>query len=128
MDDTAVFREHIPETIIPGRRLGRHVHRDPAHIAANPPQLADALISVRHTSAGLPLDQGELGSCTANALCGALNSIPHWTPGAATLNETDAVTVYERETSDEGQPYPPNDPGGTGLNVCKVAKQHGWIT
>jgi hypothetical protein len=66
-------------------------------------------------------------NCTANALCGALNSDPDYTGGPA-LTEKDAISLYELETKLEGEPYPPNDPGGTGLMVCKAAKQLGMIT
>lgn len=41
--------------------------------------------------------------------------------------ETDAITLYERETADEGYPYPAYDPGGSGLAVCKAAVELGWI-
>ena len=34
------------------------------------------IVSVQHWAIGLPLNQGDLGSCTANALCGALDSAP----------------------------------------------------
>jgi hypothetical protein len=84
-------------------------------------------VSVKHSASGLPLNQGKIGSCTANALCGALDSAPNLA-GGAPRGEGDAVRLYELETRLEGQPYPPNDPGGTGLMVCKAAKQMGWIS
>ena len=84
-------------------------------------------MSVTHAASGLPLDQGSIGSCTANALCGALDSNPDSKPGK-TYDETLAVRLYELETKLEGQPYPPNDPGGSGLMVCKAAKELTWIT
>ncbi len=50
-------------------------------------------------------------------------------PGGGTpYDETEAVKVYELETKLEGKPYPPNDPGGSGLMVCKAAKQMGLLT
>ncbi|MGE5288837.1 MAG: hypothetical protein ACM3ML_16885 [Micromonosporaceae bacterium] len=116
---------HLPEQRIEGKRLGRHVVHDPrsrdftAHRAAQ-------IVSVNHQATGLPLDQGEIGSCTANALCGALNSVPDF-GGGTPLNEKDAVSLYELETKMEGKPYPPNDPGGSGLMVCKAAKDRGMI-
>jgi hypothetical protein len=122
----SVYRIRIPEVIVPGKRLGRHIHIDPRS-AAYPAQLAPQVISVRHESSGLPLDQGAIGSCTANALVGALNSAPHWTPGNATLDESRAVAIYGRETADEGSPYPPNDPGGSGLAVCQAGKEMGLL-
>lgn len=120
----------MPTILIPehSRRLGRHVNHDPA--SRNfPAEKADSLRSVIHRGAGyLPLDQGQIGSCTGNALAGALDLEPNWKAGDKIYSEPDAVQLYKWETAMEGQPYPPNDPGGSGLNVCKVAKQHYWIS
>jgi hypothetical protein len=117
----------IPEHRIDGKRLGRHMAdhdvRDLEHLAAG----ATSLVSVTHAAVGLPLDQGNVGSCTANALCGALNSQPDYT-GAKVFTETDALELYKRETEDEGEPYPQFDPGGTGRAVCKAARELGLIT
>lgn len=126
MPDNEVTRSQIPEQSIAGRRLGRHVEHDPRSWD-HPAQRAPRIVSVRHQATGLPLDQGQIGSCTANALCGALNSAPDFTAGKP-LTEPDAVRVYELETKMEGQPYPPNDPGGTGLLVCKAGRQLGLLT
>jgi hypothetical protein len=117
---------HLTEQHVQGKRLGRHVRHDPRSrdFAAS---RATQVTSVTHQATGLPLDQGKIGSCTANALCGALNSAPDFGGGAA-LTEQDAVSLYELETQMEGQPYPPNDPGGSGLMVCKAAKQRGLLS
>jgi len=120
-----ILREKLPEV---SRRLGRHVEHDPRSRAPEfQAEMAAQIQSVRHQATGLPLDQGHIGSCTANALCGALNSAPDFKGGAG-RTEKDAVALYELETKLEGDPYPPNDPGGSGLMVCKAAKQLGWIT
>ena len=124
-NDAEMVRLTIDEHAVSGKRLGRHVLHDPRsrdYEAMRAPSIS----SVQHTSTGLPLDQGQIGSCTANALCGALDSAPdaaanrHYT-------EADAVSLYELETKLEHKPYPPNDPGGSGLMVCKAARQLGWI-
>ena len=121
-----VMRTVIPELVTPGKRLGRHIVHDPR--SRNfPAEGAPAITSVVHSATGLPLNQGDIGSCTANALCGALDSAPDF-KGGTPRNELDAITLYELETKLEGQPYPPNDPGGSGLEVCKAAVQLGWIT
>jgi hypothetical protein len=125
-DNNGIHRNQLAEHHLEGKRLGRHVEHDPrsrAYAAGRAPKI----ISVKHEARGLPLDQGQIGSCTANALCGALDSAPNLN-GGSPLAELDAVSLYELETQLEGQPYPPNDPGGTGLMVCKAAKQKGLIT
>ena len=116
----------LPEQRVEGKRLGRHVAHDPRSrdFAA---RRAAQIVSVTHQATGLPLDQGDIGSCTANALCGALNSAPDF-GGGTPLDEQAAVSLYELETKMEGKPYPPNDPGGSGLMVCKAAKSRGMIT
>jgi hypothetical protein len=126
MAGNELVRRLIPEQPVPGRRLGRHVLHDPRS-RDFPADRASAIVSVTHAANGLPLDQGQIGSCTANALCGALDSAPD-NPAGKVYTETDAVDLYELETRLEGQPYPPNDPGGTGLMVCKAAQQLHWIT
>jgi hypothetical protein len=126
MPDNELVSRQLPEQVVEGRRLGRHVLHDPRSRdfpAARAPQI----VSVTHAATGLPLNQGNIGSCTANALCGALDSAPDNTSGR-TYDESAAVELYELETKLEGRPYPPNDPGGTGLMVCKAARQLGWIT
>jgi hypothetical protein len=126
MSENGVVTVTLPEEVVEGRRLGRHVAHDPRSLQYLAPS-APAIKSVKHNATGLPLDQGKIGSCTANALCGALDSEPNFTSGTP-LSETNAIAVYELETKLEGQPYPPNDPGGSGLMVCKAAKQMGLIS
>ncbi len=120
----AIVAGRIPEIIAAGRRLGRHIWHDERSLL-HPAPRAPKVVSVQHTAAGLPLNQGSVGDCTANALCGALNSAPDYAGRLRT--ETDAITLYERETADEGYPYPAYDPGGSGLAVCKAAVELGWI-
>jgi hypothetical protein len=126
MADNGIIEVHLDEQPLAGKRLGRHVHHDPQSLQYSAEQ-APAIVSVTHQATGLPLNQGELGSCTANALCGAMDSAPDFA-GGAPLAEADAVHLYELETKLEGKPYPPNDPGGSGLMVCKAAKQLGLIS
>src|ERR1022692_2851289 len=126
MSDASIYREQLPEQKVEGKRLGRHVEHDERSRGFQA-STAPAVVSVQHAATGLPLDQGQIGSCTANALCGALDSAPNFS-GGTPLNEAEAVSVYELETKLEGQPYPPNDPGGSGLMVCKAGKQMGLIS
>jgi hypothetical protein len=113
------FAARIPEHARRGMRLGRHVLHDER--SRQYPAQRKAITSVRHNAQGLPLNQGEIGSCTAEALCGALDSAPNINGTA--LTQQDALNLYEAETRLEGKPYPPEDPGGTGLMVCKAAQQ-----
>lgn len=126
MPDNEPTSRLIPESAQAGRRLGRHVLHDPKS-RDYPAETASKIKSVTHNATGLPLDQGDIGSCTANALCGALDSSPD-DASAKKYTEKEAVELYELETKLEGKPYPPNDPGGSGLMVCKAAKQLGWIS
>jgi hypothetical protein len=121
-----VFRQRLDENVLQGMRLGRHVLHDPRsrdYQAERAPQIQ----SVTHDATGLPLNQGNIGSCTANALCGALDSVPNYS-GGTPLDEQEAIKVYEKETALEGEPYPPNDPGGSGLMVCKAGEEMGLIS
>jgi len=122
----------IEEHPADGMRLGRHVFHDERSKDYEAAQ-ATRIKSVSHSFHGLPLDQGDVGSCTAEATCGALNTMP--TSGRLkgavaghTFTQDDAYKLYGLETQNEGEPWPPNDPGGTGLWVCKAAKQEGWIS
>ncbi|MFZ0119139.1 MAG: hypothetical protein WBR33_15315 [Pseudonocardiaceae bacterium] len=126
MPGAEIVTVRLPEDHVGGKRLGRHVRHDPRS-RQFPATRAPQIVSVTHQAVGLPLDQGHIGSCTANALCGALDSFPNSSGGTA-LNETDAIALYELETKLEVNPYPPNDPGGSGLMVCKAATQQGMIT
>ncbi len=119
MSADQVVEQAIPEQEVSGRRLGRHIHHDPRSLDYQAPR--QAVTSVKHEARGLPLDQGNVGSCTAEALCGALDSEPN--VNGTILSQNDAINLYERETALEGKPYPPNDPGGSGLMVCKAAKE-----
>ena len=81
------------------------------------------------------LDQGQVGSCTANALAHALNT-RHLQAARARhgheqlLDEAAAVDLYSAATRVDpyvGE-YPPTDTGSSGLAVCKVAKWRGLLT
>jgi hypothetical protein len=121
-----IVHVELSEHVVDGKRLGRHVHHDPRSWNFQA-EVAPSVISVTHQATGLPLNQGNLGSCTANALCGAMNSAPDFA-GPTPLDEDNAVKLYNLETQLEGKPHPPNDPGGSGLMVCKAAQQEGLIT
>lgn len=119
----------IGERQVVGKPLGRHVNHDAR--SRDFPYLGSGLLhAVLWHRAGLAFNQGELGSCTGNALCGALNTDPLHRPRERLKKEADAVKVYEAATLIDPFPgsYPPTDTGSSGLAVCKVAKRLGWIS
>lgn len=118
---------HILEQ--PGRgRLGRHVEHDPESRRFEATTRRSPLrtqIWERHVP---PFDQGEIGSCTGNALAGCLATGPHFQTGRV-VDENLAVSIYERATHLDAIPghYPPDDTGSSGLAVCKAAAKMGLI-
>lgn len=120
----------LEEAVVDGRRLGRHVEHDPAS-KAFPADRATHLHAVEHVRHGDPFDQGNLGSCTGNAIAGAINTEPIWKHADdRLLTETDAVQLYELATTLDEYPgsYPPDDTGSSGLAACKAARRAGLIT
>ena len=121
----------LPEVRIEDKRLGRHIRHDPRSLrflvpATDTPQSAswDRRIPI--------LDQGNLGSCTGNALTGTLGTSPNYEALPpeiqAALNETFAVQAYSEGTAADDYPgqYPPDDTGCDGLTLAMIAKNHGW--
>lgn len=117
-----------------GRPLGRHVEHDEesrryAHQASG-----RTLVSVHHVRRIPVLDQGDLGSCTGNAMCGAAGTSPLLEAlpvPAPVLDEAFAVHfLYHMATEfdDVNGTYPPDDTGSSGLAVAKAAKQLGLIS
>lgn len=109
-------------------RLGRHIEHDERSKG-----FAVALLKTAPKSATFkrhcpPFDQGDLGSCTGNAMAGVLMTEPFWKPGRL-LTESDAVRLYSEATHLDkirGN-YPPDDTGSSGLAVAKAAQKEGWI-
>lgn len=128
----------LPELDGPGR-LGRHVEHDPQsraygvvrRLAAVPrrPVLHRRRVPIYDQGAPVEL-HGELyadglGSCTGNALAGALSSGPN----RHRFHEWTAVRLYARATeidAFEGT-FPPADTGSSGLAVCKAAAERGLL-
>jgi hypothetical protein len=110
------------------RRLGRHVEHDPKSFGF-PAESAPVLKSVMHKRLCPPFDQGNLGSCTGNAMAGLLMTEPVHTGPIGILGEKDAVELYSYATAHDNVRgvYPPSDTGSTGLAVAKAAKAKGWI-
>lgn len=108
-------------------RLGRHVEHDPRSRAFSAGTAA--IKSVRHKRHCKAYNQGSLGSCTGNAMAGAIMTEPVWKKGR-NLTEHDAVLLYRAATNLDSIPghYPPNDTGSSGLAVMKAAVLRKYIT
>jgi hypothetical protein len=124
-----------------GARLGRNLWldgRSVAHMVENDVHEMGRALNDKSWERVLPvLDQGELGSCTANAGTGALGTQPFYDAvGRVALPSTDAaelekyaVQLYEDATVIDGYPgsYPPDDTGSSGLAICKVLRSRSII-
>jgi len=117
----------IPEQVLDGFRLGRNIDHDERSKAF--PARTAALESAQHKRHGHVFNQGNLGSCTGNAMAGSLMTDPLYAAGRH-LTEKDAVSLYEKATTLDPYPgqYPPTDTGSSGLAVAKAAKQAGYIS
>jgi hypothetical protein len=109
-------------------RLGRHVEHDERSRAYGVVLAPAPLVSVdwkRHCD---PYNQGDVGSCTGNAIAGLCMTGPFFRPGV-TLTETEALYLYEAATHLDKIPgsFPPNDTGSSGLAAAKAAKRAGLI-
>lgn len=129
-----VTTRRIPETIVPGKPLGRHVRHDPKSLAflVDGTDQPATKFWTRYTPI---LDQGTLGSCVGNAAAGLLGTAPFYGRLAAkraaglTLDEPQAVRFYSRATQFDpfdGE-YPPTDTGTDGLSVAKAVREAGLI-
>jgi hypothetical protein len=108
--------------------LGRLVQHDPRSLAYPAP--VGVWDSVQHDSHAPILDQGNLGSCTGNAMAGALSYDPLWPAVARPIDETFAVELYARATQLDAWPgsYPPDDTGSSGLAVSQAAREAGYLS
>jgi hypothetical protein len=120
---------HIPEH--PGvGRLGRHVEHDARSFAFETEHARAHLVSAswRWSRRCAPFDQGDMGSCTGNAVAGAAMTAPLWRAGR-NLTEVDAVRCYSDATRWDRIPghFPPDDTGSTGLAAAKAGVRLGWF-
>lgn len=118
----------IPEVLVPGKRLGRHVNHDDRSLQY---LLEDSAPKTIGWLRSIPvLDQGNVGSCTGNACTGHLGTEPDYDDlppqEQSTLDESKALFLYSNAEDIDGDgPYPPNDNGSSGLSVAKAAKNAG---
>jgi hypothetical protein len=119
--------------------MGRHVNHDPQ--SRRFPFRTTGLLSAVFHERHVPIfDQGQLGSCTANAGLGILATGPYWgdlTSGQQAggpdprypWSEDGAVRLYSDLTADDdfdGE-YPPDDTGSDGLTVGKEFVKRGIV-
>jgi hypothetical protein len=134
-------QELLPRVDFPGMRLGRHVNHDPRSLRylVAPQGAAVTPKSVKWTRHVAPFDQGDLGSCTANATAGLLCTDPYWSTlpaevkNALTSSDPEKnwiVPFYSEETQKDpfDGTYPPDDTGSDGLTAAKVAQGRGLIS
>lgn len=109
-------------------RLGRHIEHDERSKNFRVAKMATGFKSARYVRHCAPYDQGDLGSCTGNAMAGVLMTDPFWVSGRL-FTESDAVRLYSEATHLDKirGSYPPEDTGSSGLAVAKAAKKEGWI-
>lgn len=107
-------------------KLGRLVEHDEASRGYQAARAA-ALVTTLHKRRSKPFDQGNVGSCTGNAMAGALDTPPFT---HRYLSERTALKLYKLATILDNAPgvYPPDDTGSSGLAVCKAAHQLGYIS
>jgi hypothetical protein len=121
---------HVYEYEPTDPRLKRHVVHDPRSRAYALPEKAKPTTLIAWPRVGPVLDQGDVGSCTANAALGLLMTQPFST--GKTYTEQDALAIYHDETvlddSEIPGQYPPTDTGSAGIYAMQALQQHGLIT
>ena len=112
-------------------KLGRFVEHDPKswnYQARRATQLKTVLWSHKAPV----LDQGNLGSCTGNALAQCCNTTKfvHSRLRGRYLDETAARNLYSRATHLDSDPasWPPTDTGSSSLAVCKAGVALGYLS
>jgi len=115
--------------------LSRHVEHDSRSRAftfeADPASVVRKTVVWTHNTP--VLNQGQVGSCTGNAMAQLLNChmFAPCREGKVSLDEKDALGLYSLATHLDGfgpdQYYPPNDQGSSGLGVAKAAQSLSYI-
>jgi hypothetical protein len=119
--------DHIPERVVPGRRLGRHVEHDERSRAFGVVAHAKPIRSVQWERHAPIFDQGDVGSCTGNAIAGCCVTGPLF--NGRVLTEDDAVQIYEMATRLDRIPghFPPEDTGSSGIAAARAAQKMGLV-
>lgn len=115
--------------------LGRHVNHDPRSRNFEAVPEATTVRTKMHIATAPVLSQGQLSSCTGNALAQCLNTrsfdaARQGVRPTGYLQENDALSLYSEATILDSFPgsWPPEDTGSDGLSVCKVGVNQGYLT
>lgn len=110
-------------------RLRRHVVHDRRSRQYALPAASVPRKQIAWPRRGPVLDQGEVGSCTANAAVGLLMTVPF--DRGRQFTEADAQQLYREETHLDDREIPghwePDDTGSAGIYAMKALKARGWI-
>lgn len=110
--------------------LGRYVEHDPRSFEF-PARRIVFPRSVLWVHRAPVLDQGDIGSCTGNALAQCLNTtyFKGSRPSRRYLDQQDAIDLYSVATGLDNVygTYPPMDSGSTGLAVAKAGQKFGYL-
>lgn len=130
----SITRERIPST---DPRLKRHLYHDSRAWLYEYDTSAKTPASWAHDRMLGILDQGQVGSCTAETGFGILGTAPYYTSDLVglvtkaygTFDQAGAYKLYNDEENLDGDgPWPPNDNGSTGLTLAKVLRAKGLIS
>jgi hypothetical protein len=119
-------------------RLGRHVHHDSRSLNYRKDTSGLSVSDVEWaTHLTAILDQGDVGSCTAETGDELMASDPYYATlpiltqtSVASASQAWPLALYHDETVVDSYPgtYPPDDTGSDGLTMAKVLKTRGLIS
>lgn len=118
-------------------RLKRHVHHDSRSWNYEYIPSGTTLKSIEWNRTLGILDQGQVGSCTAEAGFGLMGTEPYYSINLSaqiaarfgSFDQTGAYKLYSsEETLDGNGQYPPSDYGSSGLTCAKVLRNVGLIS
>jgi hypothetical protein len=109
--------------------FGRLIEHDPLSRNFAHPERAFVKKTTLWAHRAPVLDQGQVGSCTGNALAQCLNTDYFTAPRNRYLDEHDALLLYSKATRLDPFPghYPPDDTGSSGNAVCKAGRALGYL-
>jgi hypothetical protein len=114
--------------------LGRHQEHDARSLNFPAATAPIPNVTIRWAINAAPLDQGQLGSCTGNAVAQCANTATFFAERRKVnrgrfLTEDDALRFYSRATvvDEFDGSFPPDDTGSSGLAAAKALKEAGYL-